>query len=79
MLTKEDLQLLSEMFDQKLDQKLAPINEHLEKIDERLDDLEYDVNIIKGATNALTAWAEAATEYYMPKIHFPLKSDEKIS
>ena len=79
MLTKEDLKLLSEMMDKKFDEKLKPINEHLEKIDERLDDLEYDVNIIKGATNALTEWAEAATDYYMPKIHFPLHKDEKIS
>lgn len=48
MLTKEDLQLLSDL----MDEKLKPISERLDTIDKRLDRLEEDVDILKEDTAA---------------------------
>ena len=89
MLTKEDMQQLSDLMDQKLDpinkrldkvdERLNKIDERLETVEERLGELEYKMEIVKGATNALSEWAEAASKFYTPKIHFPLNEDEKIS
>jgi len=79
MLSKEDLQLLSDMLDNKLDEKLKPINERLDNIDEQLDEIKFNVEVLTTTTNALSEWAETVTEYHFPDIHYPLHDDEKIS
>lgn len=40
-LTNEDLKAISQLLDEKLDDRLVPINERLDKIDNRLDVVEY--------------------------------------
>lgn len=39
-LTNEDLKALSDMIDKKLDEKLEPINQRLDKVDSKLEMLE---------------------------------------
>ncbi len=81
MLSKEDLQLLSDL----MDKKLTPINERLDKMDVRLDQMQDDISELKedvkferSMINTLSEWAEAATRYYMRDIHYPLNEDEKV-
>jgi len=65
MMTKEDLQQLSDLIDARLDAKLAPINQRLDRVDQRLDRIECDISYIKEdaaitreAANSLCEWAE---------------------
>lgn len=88
MLSKEDLQQLSSIFDEKLDpinkrldkidERLEKVDERLGKVDERLDNLEEDMKEVKGMVNILSQWAEAATEYHIHEIHYPLEDDEIV-
>lgn len=80
-MTKEDLQLLSDLMDEKLkpiNNRLDKMDERLDKMDERLDNIEHDLKIVKVSTNALVEWTEAASKYGMVKLHFPLEEDEKV-
>lgn len=61
MLTKEDMQLLSNMFDEKL----KPVNERLDKIEEELE-------IIKYSTNELVKWVDTNFRHQYP---FPIDRD----
>lgn len=75
MLTKEDLQLLSNL----IDEKLKPIQKSIEKIEKDIEDIKEDLEEVRVTTNATSEWAEALTEYHFPDIHYPLHDDEKIS
>lgn len=48
-LTKEDLQAISELMDQKLDQKLAPIQADIAELKESVEE-------IRDSTNYLADW-----------------------
>ena len=78
MLTEQDLQLLSQM----MDQKLAPINQRFDKMDSRIDRLETkvdrleakvdriaeDVAVNREALESIIEWAEKVGN----ALHFPL-------
>ncbi len=88
MLSKEDLQLLSDL----MDKKLSPINERLDQMQDDISELKEDVKILKedveilkedmedatGKINMISEWCEAATEYHIREIHYPLNEDEKV-
>ena len=74
-MTKEDLQQIRAI----IQEELVPMKEDIATLKEDIDELKYNMKIVKNASNALCEWAEAASKYYTPKIHFPLKDDEKIS
>ena len=46
-LTNEDLQAIASLMDNKLDEKLNPINNRLDSMDNRLDKLESEVSALK--------------------------------
>lgn len=65
MLTKEDIQLLSQLMDEKLDNKLSPIHQRLDKIDERLDGIderldaiEENTEITRSVLNEVVKWID---------------------
>lgn len=51
MLTPEDIQLLSQLMDQKLDEKLKPIKEELA-------DIKEDTEITRVAVNEVIKWID---------------------
>lgn len=51
MLTKEDIQLLSQLMDEKLDQKLKPIKEELSEIKENTE-------ITRSVLNEVVKWID---------------------
>ena len=53
MLTKEDLQAIAEMLDQKLDEKLEPIKEGMTRLEERTERLEERTERIEERTERL--------------------------
>ena len=67
-MTKEEIQLLSELIDKKLDpinDRLNKMDERFDKIDERLDKIEdhiaeikEDTQITRSAANELIKWVE---------------------
>ncbi len=50
-LTKEDLQAIASLIDSKLDEKLSPVNE-------RLDTIEENTEITRGAINSVIQWID---------------------
>lgn len=92
-MTKEEMKVLLDMFDERLEKKLMPIKqdivlmkEDISQLKKDVAEIKEDVEIIKedlqevrGTTNSLSEWAEAATEYHFHDIHYPLHEDEKIS
>ena len=50
-LTKEDLQAIASLIDSKLDEKLSPVNE-------RLDTIEENTEITRGAVNSVIQWID---------------------
>lgn len=65
MENQELLTALSAMLDQKLDQKLGPINERLEKLEdgqnqlnERMDAMGESLEEVRDSVNALLEWSE---------------------
>jgi len=67
-MTKEDLQQIKEMVDTALDEKLAPINERLNRIEE-------DTAVTREATNALLEWADNVA--VITGERFPVKRPQK--
>ena len=51
MLTKEDIQLISQLLDEKFDEKLKPINE-------RLDTIEENTEITRSVLNEVVKWID---------------------
>ena len=58
MLTKEDIQLISQLLDEKFDEKLKPINE-------RLDTIEENTEITREATNYLLELVDGKEKYLL--------------
>lgn len=61
MLTKEDIQLLSQLIDEKLEpmnNRLDKMDNRLDKIEERLEAIEENTEITRAATNELVKWVE---------------------
>ena len=50
-LTKDDLQAIASLIDSKLDEKLSPVNE-------RLDTIEENTEITRGAINSVIQWID---------------------
>lgn len=71
MLTKEDLKLLSEM----MDSKLEPINKRLDKMDERLDKIEYNTEVTREVVNSIVEWIDV---YFRKDYPFPVDKKEAI-
>lgn len=78
MLTKEDIQLLSQLMDDKLepinkrlngiDERLDGIDERLNGIDERLDTIEENTEITRSVLNEVVKWIDVnfRDEYPFP-------------
>ena len=71
MLTKEDLQLLSQLMDDKLEpinKRLNGIDERLNGIDERLDTIEENTEITRSVLNEVVKWIDVnfRDEYPFP-------------
>ncbi len=92
-MTKEDLQLLSDLMDKKFDEKLKPIKEDIsamksditnlksdvEQIKQDIDEIKYHVEVLTTTSNSMSEWIEAAAKLHLRDLHYPLKEDEKIS
>lgn len=64
MVDKELLEAISQMMDEKLDQKLQPIIERLDKLEESQEET-------RGGVNALLEWAEECgnvIKFPLPKV-----------
>lgn len=76
-LTKEDLQAIAQIMDERIEpinKRLDSIDERLDGIDERLDVIEEDVRILKGATNEILEWFDT---YQRNDFDKPFPVDEK--
>lgn len=68
MLTKEDLKLLSDMMDQKLD----PIKQDISQMKEDIGLLKEEMEVIKYSTNELVRWVDTNFRHQYP---FPIDRD----
>lgn len=68
MLTSEDIKILSQLMDEKLDEKLKPIKEQLEEIKE-------DTEITRIATNEVIKWID---KYFRDDYPFPADDKQAI-
>lgn len=66
-MTKEDMQQIRAI----IREELAPIKEDIETLKEDMSDA-------VGKINMISEWCEAASEYHIHEIHYPLESDEKV-
>lgn len=71
MLTKEDIQMLSQL----MDEKLKPINDRLDKVDERLNTIEENTEITRVATNEIIKWID---KYFRNDYPFPADDKQAI-
>ncbi len=82
-MTQEDMKILAnmldEMIDKKFDEKLKPIYDRPDKIEEDVDELNYKMEINNSTVNSLSEWAEAVTKYYFRDLHYPLHDEEKLT
>lgn len=73
MLTKEDLELLSQMLDtkldKKLDEKIKPINEQLNKMQEDIEILKEDTKEVRVTVEEFCKWIDLNFDYKYP---FPI-------
>lgn len=72
MLTKEDLQLLSQLMDEKLDKKL---DEKLKPIKEQLAEIREDTEITRVAVNEIIKWIDVNFRDDYP---FPVEDKQAI-
>ena len=68
MLTKEDIQLLSQLMDEKLDEKLKPIKEELSEIKENTE-------ITRSVLNEVVKWIDVNFRENYP---FPTEDKKAI-
>lgn len=68
MLTKEDIQLISQLLDEKFDEKLKPINE-------RLDAIEENTEITRSVLNEVVKWIDVNFRDDYP---FPTEDNKAI-
>lgn len=71
MLTKEDLKLLSQL----MDEKLNPINGRLDSIEERLEVIEENTEITRVAVNEIIKWIDVNFRDDYP---FPVEDKKAI-
>ena len=55
MLTKEDIQLLSGL----MDEKLKPINERLDNMQDQLDEIKENTEITRDVLNEVAKWIDS--------------------
>lgn len=72
MLTKEDLQLLSDMFDKKLDEKLKPIQQDIEQMKEDIAIIKEDTAAALYSSSELVRWVDTNFRHKYP---FPIDRD----
>ena len=65
MLTEQDLQLLSQM----MDQKLASINQRLDRLESKVDRIAENMAINRKALESIIEW----TQKVGSALHFPLR------
>lgn len=70
MLTPEDMKLLSDL----MDKKLEPINTKLNDIEERLDGIEEDTEITRATVNEIVEWIDFNLRDKYP---FPVGTEPK--
>lgn len=85
MLTPEDMQLLSELMDKKLEpintkldkieERLDNVEERLDNVEERLDSIEENTEITRAVANELVEWVDFNFHKEYP---FPVKKIEVI-
>lgn len=81
MLTEEDVKLLSSL----IDEKLKPIQADIKLMKSDINGMKEDISTIKDDVsdavdkiNMISEWCEAATEYHIHEIHYPLEPSEKL-
>lgn len=81
MLTEEDIKLLSGL----MDEKLKPIQADIKLMKSDINVMKEDIGAIKDDVsdavdkiNMISEWCEAATEYHIHEIHYPLEPSEKL-
>lgn len=88
MLTEEDVKLLSSL----IDEKLKPIENDIKMMKSDIKVMKSDINVMKDdivtikedmndavdKINMISEWCEAATEYHIHEIHYPLEPSEKL-
>ncbi len=76
MLTKEDIQLLSQLMDEKLDEKLdKKLDEKLKPIKEQLEGIKEDTEITRVAVNEVIKWIDINFRDEYP---FPVEDKKAI-
>lgn len=65
MLTSEDLKLLSDM----LDKKLEPINERLDEMEDSIEEIKENSEITRTALNEVIQWIDV---YFRDEYPFPV-------
>lgn len=71
MLTKEDIQLLSQL----IDEKLKPINGRLDSIEEQLAEIKDDTEVTRSVLNEVVKWIDINFRDEYP---FPTDTKEAI-
>lgn len=81
MLTEDDVKLLSSL----IDEKLKPIKDDIKLMKSDINVMKEDIGTIKDdmsdavdKINMISEWCEAATEYHIHEIHYPLEPSEKL-
>lgn len=73
MLTKEDLELLSQMMDKKFNDKLTPINKQLNQMQEDIEIIKEDTQEVRVTVEEICKWIDQNFDYKYP---FPI--DKKV-
>lgn len=71
MLTKEDIQLLSQL----MDEKLKPINGRLDSIEEQLAEIKDDTEVTRSVLNEVVKWIDVNFRDDYP---FPVEDKQAI-
>ena len=78
-LTKEELKALSDLLDEKLDKRLAPIEKKLDKIEGRLDAMEIRLEKVEGRLDRLETDVAAVKKGLTEVRGAQIKIDRRIS
>lgn len=62
----------------ELKKDVGTLKEDVGILKENVEILEEDMADATGKINMISEWCEAATEYHIREIHYPLNSDEKV-
>ncbi len=68
MLTPEDIKLLSDL----MDEKLKPVNERLDKIEDDIEEIKENTEITRAVTNEIVEWID-----YNFRDQYPFPVDKK--